>query len=183
MRASTLFFLAAAGSAVTAKVQYAGVNIAGLDFGTDTSGNCQISSAVAPGDTGIAQINHFVNTDGLNAFRLPVSWQYLLNDKLGGTLDATNFATYDKLVQGCIASKAAKCIIDIHNYARWAGGIVGQGGPTNAQFASLWSQLATKYVKNSKVVFGIMNEPVSSGTTSSAKEGSNKILSARRRHH
>jgi len=53
------------------------------------------------------------------------------------------------------------CIIDIHNYARWNGGIIGQGGPTNAQFASLWSQLATKYKSNSKVTFGLMNEPVS----------------------
>lgn len=56
------------------------------------------------------------------------------------------------------------CIIDIHNYARWNGDIIGQGGPTNAQFASLWSQIATKYASNSKVAFGIMNEPVSMRT-------------------
>lgn len=47
----------------------------------------------------------------------------------------------------------------IHNYARWDGTIIGQGGPTNAQFASLWSQLATKYASDSRIVFGIMNEP------------------------
>jgi len=43
--------------------------------------------------------------------------------------------------------------------ARWNGGIIGQGGPTNAQFANLWSQLAAKYASDSKVIFGIMNEP------------------------
>ena len=43
--------------------------------------------------------------------------------------------------------------------ARWNGGIIGQGGPTNAQFASLWSQIATKYKDQSKVAFGLMNEP------------------------
>jgi len=53
----------------------------------------------------------------------------------------------------------AYCIIDIHNYARWDGGIIGQGGPTNAQFVSLWTQLAAYYATNSKVIFGIMNEP------------------------
>lgn len=50
-------------------------------------------------------------------------------------------------------------MIDIHNYARWNGAIIGQGGPTNAQFASLWSQLAAKYKGNTKVIFGLMNEP------------------------
>ena len=46
-----------------------------------------------------------------------------------------------------------------HNYARWEGGIIGQGGPTNEQFASLWTQLAQKYGSQPRVIFGIMNEP------------------------
>ncbi|KAK3072419.1 Endoglucanase EG-II [Teratosphaeriaceae sp. CCFEE 6253] len=141
------------------KVQYAGVNIAGFDFGCGTDGTCTVSGIVDPGTDGIAQIKHFVTDDGLNAFRLPVGWQYLVNNNLGGTLDATNFGKYDTLVQGCLSAGAALCIVDIHNYARWNGAIIGQGGPTNAQFASLWSQLATKYKGNTKVAFGIMNEP------------------------
>jgi endoglucanase len=43
--------------------------------------------------------------------------------------------------------------------ARWNGGIIGQGGPSNAQFVSLWTQLATYYKSDSNVIFGIMNEP------------------------
>ncbi|KAG6854230.1 Manganese dependent endoglucanase Eg5A [Blastosporella zonata] len=39
-----------------------------------------------------------------------------------------------------------------HNYARWNGGIISQGGPTDAQFTSLWTQLATKYKGNSKII-------------------------------
>lgn len=50
-------------------------------------------------------------------------------------------------------------MIDIHNFARWNGGIIGQGGPTDDQFVSLWQQLATKYAGNEKVVFELMNEP------------------------
>lgn len=73
--------------------------------------------------------------------------------------DSTNFAKYDKLVQGCLSSGAGMCIIDVHNHARWNGSIVGQGGPTNAQLASLWSQIAAKYSSQSKIAFGIMNEP------------------------
>lgn len=104
------------------------------------------------------QMSHLVKDDHLNMFRLPVGWQYLTNNVLEGTLNAANLANYDQLVQACLAT-GATCIIDIHNYARWNGGIIGQGGPTNAQFASLWSQIASKYANTAKVAFGIMNEP------------------------
>ncbi|KAI9727971.1 MAG: hypothetical protein M1828_005376 [Chrysothrix sp. TS-e1954] len=103
-------------------------------------------------------MQHFVNDDGFNFFRLPVGWQYLVKNQVGGTLDAGFFGTYDKLVQSCL-STGAKCLIDIHNYGRWNGGIIGQGGPSNQQFQSLWEQLAQHYKKDANIVFGIMNEP------------------------
>ena len=87
-----------------------------------------------------------------------VSWQYLVNNDIGGTLDSTNFGKYDQLMQICLATDAY-CAIDIHNFARVNAQIIGQGGPSNAQFADLWTQLSTKYKDNSKVVFGLMNEP------------------------
>ena len=39
-----------------------------------------------------------------------------------------------------------------HNYARWNNQIINQGGPTNDQYASLWSQLAKKYASTEKVI-------------------------------
>lgn len=54
----------------------------------------------------------------MNIFRLPVGWQYLVNNTLGGTLDANNINTYDKLVQGCLATGAV-CIIDV---SLWGSG-------------------------------------------------------------
>jgi endoglucanase len=145
------------------KVRFAGVNIAGFDFGCGIDGTCITANAfdVASKGNGIQQMQHFVKDDGLNAFRLPVGWQFLVNNNLGGPLDATNFAAYDKLVQGCITSGAVMCIIDIHNYARWNGMIINQtpGGPTNEQYASLLTQLAAKYRSIPQVAFDIMNEP------------------------
>lgn len=87
-----------------------------------------------------------------------VSWQFLVNNKVGGALDTTNLGKYDQLMQDCLAT-GATCAIDIHNFARVNRGIIGQGGPPDAQFADLWSQLATKYKSNTKVIFGLMNEP------------------------
>jgi endoglucanase len=44
------------------------------------------------------QMLHFINDDGFNTFRLPVSWQYLINnaDTATATLDPTNFGIYNQ---------------------------------------------------------------------------------------
>lgn len=86
-------------------------------------------------------MQHFVTDDGMNVFRLPVCWQYLVDSKLGGPLDKVNFGRYDQLVQACLET-GAHCIIDIHNYARWEGSVIGQSdNVTNQDFASIWSHL------------------------------------------
>lgn len=150
-------------STATGKTKYAGVNIAGFDFGCLTDGSDNVTDVYPPltslgGPDGAGQMSHFVKNDNLNIFRLPVGWQYLVGSTLGGTLNAANFAKYDSLVSACLAT-GASCIIDVHNYARWNGGIIGQGGPTNAEFTSLWTQLATKYKNTANVIFSLMNEP------------------------
>ncbi|KAK7036378.1 glycoside hydrolase superfamily [Favolaschia claudopus] len=144
-------------------LKFTGVNIAGFDFGCGTDGTCNTTQAWPPlaqygGNDGQSQMQHFVQNDGFNMFRLPVGWQWLVNNQLGGALNSANLAEYDSLVQACLGT-GAYCIIDIHNYARWNGAIIGQGGPTNAQFASVWSALASKYASQSKILFGVMNEP------------------------
>lgn len=52
--------------------------------------------------TGAAQMQHFYKDDGMNIFRLPVGWQYLTNNVVGGDLDSTNFGKYDDLMQSCL---------------------------------------------------------------------------------
>ncbi|KAG8166967.1 hypothetical protein KVR01_002656 [Diaporthe batatas] len=174
-----LFFLFQS-SVTSAASPFAGVNIAGFDFGSDTQGKHNLSNAFGPVITigngnsdGAAQMRHFVQK-GLNTFRLPTTWQFMINSNnlngsavniaasgfttSDGTLDQNNTAQYDQLVQDCLAT-GSYCIVDIHNYARFEGQIIGQGGPTNEQFASLWSQIATKYKNESRVIFGVMNEP------------------------
>lgn len=136
------------------KTKYAGVNLAGFDFTAATDGSFNPTEQLTPP---INQIAHFVNDAKMNIFRIPVPWQFLVSSP-GGTLISNNFARYDTVMQACLSSGAA-CILDIHNYARWNGAIVGQGGPTNDQLANLWSQLATKYASKSQVIFGVMNEP------------------------
>lgn len=65
------------------------------------------------------------------------------SNSAAGALDATNSNKYDELVKACLAT-GAHCIIDVHNYARFNNQIIGQGGPTNEEFANLWGQIALK---------------------------------------
>lgn len=152
-----------ANAQTSAPLQFAGVNIAGFDFGCGTDGTCTSSGAVPPvsqlsGIDGLGQMQHFVNDNGYNVFRLPVGWQYLTRDQMTGVLDETQFANYNMLVSDCL-STGAYCVIDIHNYARYNGQIIGQGGPSNEIFAELWSNIASYWKNESKVIFGVMNEP------------------------
>ncbi|KAG8892390.1 hypothetical protein FRB99_002737, partial [Tulasnella sp. 403] len=144
-------------------LQYTGVDIAGFDFGCNSDGNCTPSAAWPPlveyyGHDGFGQMQHFVS-NGMSIFRLPVGWQ-AVTPTLGGPIDETLWTKYDTLVQDCL-SLGVWCIIDIHNYARWGGKIIGQssGAVTDAQFANLWSQIASRYKDVDKIIFGLMNEP------------------------
>jgi hypothetical protein len=113
---SSLWSLAVLAAGCEAAVSMAGVNIAGFDFGCDTSGNCTPDNSMPPitdlgGSDGAAQMKHFADDLGLNVFRLPVSWQYLTNSNIG-SLDESQFANYDGLVQSCL-STGASCVIDV----------------------------------------------------------------------
>ncbi|KAK0714056.1 glycoside hydrolase superfamily [Lasiosphaeria miniovina] len=152
-------------SLAAARVQYLGVGIAGGDFGCQIDGSCPTGSTQLPlsslgGGDGEGQMKHFVQDNQMNMFRLPISWQFLVNNKLGATLDSTNLAKYDKLVQACLAT-GAHCMVEIHNFARWNKVVIGQGdgSVTDDHFVSLWAQLATKYAAADRVVFELMNEP------------------------
>ncbi|KAK6219070.1 hypothetical protein LQW54_002572 [Pestalotiopsis sp. IQ-011] len=140
----------------SARVQFLGVAIAGGDFGCQIDGTCPTSSVQFAGDAA-DQISHFVG-EGMNLMRIPTSWQFLVNNQVGGNLDSSNLAKYDQVIQSCL-STGSYCMIDIHNFARWNGGIIGQGGPSDDQFVSLWMQLASKYATDDKIVFEVMNEP------------------------
>ncbi|KII94188.1 glycoside hydrolase family 5 protein [Plicaturopsis crispa FD-325 SS-3] len=151
--ASLSILVAAAALVRGASLPYlGGVNTAGYDFSVATDG----SFVGPPANPPVAQYQHFAS-QGANLFRIP--WQ-LMTPTLGGDIDQGFLSEYDSTVQSALSAPGSPyVIIDVHNYARWNGGIIGQGGPTNDQYASLWTQLATKYASQDHVIFGLMNEP------------------------
>ncbi|PCH33921.1 glycoside hydrolase family 5 protein [Wolfiporia cocos MD-104 SS10] len=131
-----------------------GVNTAGYDFTVYTNGSFTDSAAPPP----TWQYAHF-SAEGANLYRVPFAWQEM-TPTLGGPINTSFFEQYDSTVQAALASSPyAYAIVDLHNYARWNGGIIAQGGPTNEQYASIWSQIAALYGQNDRLLFGVMNEP------------------------
>lgn len=67
-----------------------------------------------------------------------------------------------------ITSKGAYVILDPHNYARYPynGAVIGASGSdvTTQNFATFWSMLASLFMSNPNVFFGLMNEPNSMTT-------------------
>ncbi|KAG9311733.1 glycoside hydrolase family 5 protein [Chiua virens] len=149
------------------------------DFGCSTDGTCNAYNVCPPlkqlgckltssmstihrlrmvvGADGLSQMQHF-KEDGYNAFRLPVGWQYLTLNQMTGVLNDGQFAKYNMLVEACL-STGAHCVIDIHNYARYDGNIIGQGGPSNEMFAEFWHNIASYWKNETRIIFGLMNEP------------------------
>ena len=57
------------------------------------------------------------------------------------------------------ASKKLKVIIDIHNYASYAKGMISTGKTPRDALGNQWRQLAVRYKGNNALIFGLMNEP------------------------
>ncbi|KAL6884764.1 glycoside hydrolase family 5 protein [Trichoderma evansii] len=165
MRATSAFAaaLALASGALAGKIQYLGVAIPGIDFGCDIDGSCPTDTSSVPllsykGGDGAGQMKHFAENDGLNVFRISATWQFVTNNTVDGPLDELNWGSYNKVIDACLET-GAWCMIDMHNFARYNGGIIGQGGVDDSVFVNLWVQIAKYYEKNDKIIFGLMNEP------------------------
>jgi endoglucanase len=154
--AGALFHVAQAQFQVGTKktVSLTGINIAGADFG----------DGHLPGIFGqdyfypkLSSIDYFA-TKGMNVIRLPVLWERLQH-QLGENLDEKEMQRIDTVVNHATA-KGIKIIIDVHNYAKYYGTVIGSEKLPPTALGELWRQIAARYKNYEMVVFGLMNEPV-----------------------
>ena len=148
-----------------ANVPFRGINLAGGDFAPPPV-------LPAPSD-----VTYFVK-QGMNTARVPLKWEYLQPD-LAKNIDWS--AGYPKEAAALIDQLMAwnvTVIVDLHNYMRYDASdpssdskgndfIIGSGNagaPTANQYASLWSQLAGKFIQKNQVMFDLMNEPFNMDT-------------------
>jgi endoglucanase len=139
-----------------AAARYVGVNLASAEFGEGNLPGTYNADYVYPTH---AEVDYFVGK-GMNTIRLPFRWERLQRAQLAA-FDATELARLDDIVN-YTTGKGAYLLLDPHNYARYFGQIIGASGssvPASA-FADFWGRLATRYKGNSRVIFGLMNEPM-----------------------
>jgi hypothetical protein len=106
----------------------------------------------------------------MNFIRLPFRWERLQHTN-SAVLDPTEFGRMNTFVTNA-TTQGMTVLLDPHNFMRYypnprsafqtstnyVGDYVGTT-TSNADFANFWSQLAVKYKTNSRVYFGLNNEP------------------------
>ncbi|KAH9810629.1 family 5 glycoside hydrolase [Melampsora americana] len=130
-----------------------GVNMAGLEFGMGTNGD---KSGNPPYPPPLDQIPHFVK-QGLNVIRFPIGWQYI-QPEVKQPLNTTYLSILDQYVKKT-TKLGAHAIVDLHNYGRRDGQIIGESSLGADTLVDLWTKLAAHYKDQPKVIFGLMNEP------------------------
>ncbi len=130
---------------------FRGINLAGAEFGD--LGGAYEQSYIYPSK----QTIHYFADKGLNTIRLPFRWERL-QPVLGSDLDENELNRIRATVAEA-ASLHLNIILDVHNYAGFAGDMIGSRTVPIADFADLWRRLAEEFGNQPDITFGLMNEP------------------------
>ncbi|WP_269539018.1 glycoside hydrolase family 5 protein [Cerasicoccus fimbriatus] len=128
-------------------VQMMGVNLAGAEF-----------SGFAFWQDNPQEWDYY-HSKGLDLIRIPFKWERLQPTLYG----AVDFTDLDAIV-ALADARGMKVVLDMHNYARYNGNVIGTTNVPNAAFADVWRKLADHYKNESAIYgYGIMNEPHGTG--------------------
>jgi len=138
------------------RVELAGVNLAGAEFGQQNLPGTYEADYVYPGPM---EMDAFAER-GMNLIRVPFRWERL-QPVLEQDLDTAELARLSEVVRYA-TGQGMSVILDPHNYARYtqAGveAVIGDGVEVMA-FADFWRRLAAVFAGDSHVIFGLVNEP------------------------
>jgi endoglucanase len=130
-----------------------GVNLAGAEFNSKRLPGVMNKDYVYPTKEELA----YLALKGATAVRLPFRWERAQRELMGG-LDEAEIAAIATVVE--TAAKLGLCVIlDAHNYAAYGGQPVGSESVPEEAFVDLWTRLARRFPDDSRVAFGLMNEP------------------------
>ncbi len=109
----------------------------------------------------------YLTSKGVGFVRLVFSWEVVqptLNGPLASVGAAGTYVTTFADRVSYATSKGMYVMIEPHgagsgNFAKYKGNLVGTTAVPNSAFADLWSRLATQFKGNTRVIFGLTNEP------------------------
>lgn len=128
-----------------------GVNLSGGEYNPGKRPGVYGKEYIYPRDADLATFAQA----GMNVVRVPFRWERV-QPKLAGALSADEMQRLDTVVSSATAYRLT-VILDVHNYAKYAGRMVTEPAVANG-LVDLWQRLAQRY-KGKRVIFGLMNEP------------------------
>ncbi len=134
-------------------IQYAGVNLPTAAFNAETVPGTYGKDYIYPQPS---TLGYFANK-GMNIARVAVLWERIQH-QLGAQLDNGEMQRLDAVIDDA-TSKGMQVIIDVHNYARYRGFVIGSKDLPAGALGDLWRRLGERYKGNAAVIFGLMNEP------------------------
>lgn len=140
---------------------YYGMNFSGAEFGVSTDSSFNWNAPLTWFPRG--HYDYFAKK-GFNLARLPVSWDQM-QPNVGYGLAAPYLAKVKEAI-GFANAAGMDVILDVHNYARKNGAVIGSTTVPVSAFADLWKRLAQEFGSNGKVLFGLCNEPHDMATSS-----------------
>ena len=156
-------------------VRLTGVNIAGAEFGARSIPGRPGTDYFYPSP---ATVDYFA-AKGMNVLRVPFLWERL-QPTLGAELDDAELKRIDAVV-AYASTKGVTTILDVHNYAAYRRQPIGTEGVAPESLGNLWGRLAEHYKSNTKVIFGLMNEPKNLRTETWLEAANAAIAEIRRR--
>ncbi len=154
-----------------------GVNLAGGEFGS-VPGVFQKDYTYP----GVRQFD-YCQRKGLRVVRLPIRWERV-QPMLMEPLDETEMDRLDRVVE-LARQRDIGLLVDLHNYARYNGSVIGTDDVPVAAFADFWRRLARHYRDEPAVfAYGLMNEPhrTQGRWPAAAQAGVDAIRSVDRKH-
>jgi Ca2+-binding RTX toxin-like protein len=94
---------------------------------------------------------------GFSQIRLPIDWENIQHS-LGGALNQSIVSQLHKFIEHA-AINGQQVILDIHNYGKYRGDLIGSAAVPTSAFVNLWARLGAEFAGEKNVVFALMNEP------------------------
>src|SRR5262245_30992698 len=128
-----------------------GVNLSGAEFGW---GKKYGFDYIYPNESEL----DYYHSKGLDLIRLPFKWERM-QPELGGPLDPAELARMTTFLNEA-AERGMHVIIDMHDFGRYAGQVIGSDAVPVSAFQDVWTKHASALGNNPGLGgYDIMNEP------------------------
>jgi aryl-phospho-beta-D-glucosidase BglC (GH1 family) len=133
-----------------------GMNLAGAEFGNGSRYGYDYIYPTA------GELDYF-KAEGMDLIRLPFRWERV-QPALGGELNPEEVGRIVTFLDEAQA-RGMHVVLDVHNYGRYNGQVIGSDIVPASAFADFWSKLSSALKDHPAIYgFGLMNEPHDMGS-------------------